>query len=150
MLPGRGTSVLDIDDLTPLHKAAGGDRLTFGAQLMEWAATEPGALKAMPFVLARTLGREWGSANLAALWGMMMTAPKALRKNAARAGFETGIDQGDRIFQAIVDTPQGLWVGQADTENNLANLRTPSGVSYMLENRETMLQMFPELFESGR
>jgi hypothetical protein len=50
-----------------LHKAAGGDRLTFGAQLMEWAATEPGALKAMPFVLARTLGREWGSANLAAL-----------------------------------------------------------------------------------
>jgi len=27
-----------------------------------------------------------------------------------------------------------------------ANARTPSGVSYMLENRETMLQMFPELF----
>ena len=26
------------------------------------------------------------------------------------------------------------------------NLRVPSGVSYMLENRETMLQMFPELF----
>ena len=26
------------------------------------------------------------------------------------------------------------------------NVRTPSGVSYMLENRETMLNMFPELF----
>jgi uncharacterized circularly permuted ATP-grasp superfamily protein len=26
------------------------------------------------------------------------------------------------------------------------NARTPSGVSYMLENRETMLQMFPEVF----
>ncbi len=26
------------------------------------------------------------------------------------------------------------------------NVRTPSGVSYMLENRETMLHMFPELF----
>ncbi len=26
------------------------------------------------------------------------------------------------------------------------NARTPSGVSYMLENRETMLKMFPELF----
>ena len=26
------------------------------------------------------------------------------------------------------------------------NARTPSGVSYMLENRETMLRMFPELF----
>ena len=26
------------------------------------------------------------------------------------------------------------------------NVRTPSGVSYMLENRETMLEIFPELF----
>ncbi|MBP0484630.1 circularly permuted type 2 ATP-grasp protein [Sagittula salina] len=30
------------------------------------------------------------------------------------------------------------------------NGRTPSGVSYMLENRETMLQMFPELFTRNR
>ncbi|MEM7142331.1 MAG: circularly permuted type 2 ATP-grasp protein [Actinomycetota bacterium] len=30
------------------------------------------------------------------------------------------------------------------------NARTPSGVSYMLENRETMLQMFPELFTQTR
>ncbi|MEM9794888.1 MAG: circularly permuted type 2 ATP-grasp protein [Pseudomonadota bacterium] len=30
------------------------------------------------------------------------------------------------------------------------NARTPSGVSYMLENRETMLHMFPELFTRNR
>ena len=30
------------------------------------------------------------------------------------------------------------------------NARTPSGVSYMLENRETMMQMFPELFTLNR
>jgi len=30
------------------------------------------------------------------------------------------------------------------------NARTPSGVSYMLENRETMLQMFPELFSRNK
>ncbi|ESZ85935.1 circularly permuted type 2 ATP-grasp protein [Sphingomonas ursincola] len=30
------------------------------------------------------------------------------------------------------------------------NARTPSGVSYMLENRETMLHMFPELFRKVR
>ncbi len=30
------------------------------------------------------------------------------------------------------------------------NARTPSGVSYMLENRETMLKMFPELFLSNK
>lgn len=30
------------------------------------------------------------------------------------------------------------------------NARTPSGVSYMIENRETMMQMFPELFARNR
>ena len=30
------------------------------------------------------------------------------------------------------------------------NARTPSGVSYMIENRETMMQMFPELFSQNR
>lgn len=30
------------------------------------------------------------------------------------------------------------------------NARTPSGVSYMLENRETMMQMFPELFHINK
>jgi len=30
------------------------------------------------------------------------------------------------------------------------NARTPSGVSYMLENRETMMHLFPELFASNR
>ena len=28
------------------------------------------------------------------------------------------------------------------------NTRTPSGVSYMMENRETMMRLFPELFQS--
>lgn len=30
------------------------------------------------------------------------------------------------------------------------NIRTPSGVSYMLENRETMLEIFPELFSINK
>jgi anaerobic selenocysteine-containing dehydrogenase len=81
----------------------------------------------MPFVLAKTLGGVWDSAALAALWGILMTAPEAFRKNAERAGFKPGMDQGDRIFQAILDTPQGLWVGEVDPEENMSAVRTPSG-----------------------
>ena len=110
-----------------VQQASEGDRLTFGAKLMEWAATEPKALSSMPFVLAQTLGQTWDSAAKAALWGMLMTAPKVFRENAARAGFESGIDQGDRIFQALLDTPQGLWVGEADVENPMASIKTSSG-----------------------
>jgi anaerobic selenocysteine-containing dehydrogenase len=81
----------------------------------------------MPFVLAKTLGHVWDSAALAASWGMLMTAPKSFRKNAARAGFPTGPDQGDRIFQALLDTPQGLWAGKAEIADNWESIRTPSG-----------------------
>jgi anaerobic selenocysteine-containing dehydrogenase len=101
--------------------------MAFGAKLMEWAATEPKARPSMPFVLAKTLGKVWDSAAKAGLWGIFMTAPEAFRKNAARSGFEEGIDQGDRIFQALLDNPQGLWIGQADADNPMAGIKTPSG-----------------------
>ena len=110
-----------------LHGAAGGDRLAFAEKLMQWAASEPRAMKSMPFVLAKTLGRVWNSAALPALWGMLMTAPETFRKNAARAGFEQGMDQGDRIFQALMDNPQGHWVGEVDPHDNMAAVKTPSG-----------------------
>jgi anaerobic selenocysteine-containing dehydrogenase len=69
----------------------------------------------------------WNSANKAALWGMLMTAPQSFRENTARAGFKPGMDQGDRLFQAIIDTPQGLWVGKANTDNPMEGIATASG-----------------------
>lgn len=110
-----------------LREAAKGDRLAFGAELMAWASKEPLARSRMPFVLAETLGRVWDSAALAALWGLLMTAPETFRNNAVHAGFKPGMDLGDRIFQTILDTPQGLWVGEVDPEANLSSVRTPSG-----------------------
>ncbi|HHO76826.1 MAG TPA: molybdopterin dinucleotide-binding protein [Deltaproteobacteria bacterium] len=110
-----------------LYEAAGGDRMNFGAKLMEWAASKPESLAVMPFVLAKTLGKQWDSAAKAALWGLLMTAPKMFRKNAARAGFEPGIDQGDRIFQALLDIPEGIWVGEVDPDENFKAIKTPSG-----------------------
>ena len=110
-----------------VYDAAKQDRFTFGAKLMEWAATEPNASAAMPFILAKTIGKEWDSASLAGLWGVLMTAPKAFRKNAARMGFKPGMDQGDRIFQKILDTPEGIWIGEADPTENFKAIKTPSG-----------------------
>ena len=112
------------DDLV---QAASGNRLAFGMKLMEWAGTQPAALPLMPFVLAKTLGKAWDSAALAACWGLLMTAPKSFAENAARAGFQPGIDLGDRVFQALLDNPQGLWVGRVDPDEYLAKIPTPSG-----------------------
>ncbi|MCK9276268.1 MAG: molybdopterin-dependent oxidoreductase [Syntrophales bacterium] len=110
-----------------LIKCAGGDRLKFGAELMKWTAQEPKAFARMPFILAETVGRAWDSAARALIWGMMMTAPAQFQAHAARAGFAPGPDQGDRIFQAMIDNPQGLIVGRADEERPMDDLKTASG-----------------------
>jgi anaerobic selenocysteine-containing dehydrogenase len=110
-----------------LFDAARGDRMAFGMALMQYAQSEPRAMKVLPFVLARTLGPTLGSNNLAALWGLLQTAPAAFRKDAARAGFDPGLKMGEQLFQAILDHPEGLWIGKCQSENNLAALQTGDG-----------------------
>jgi anaerobic selenocysteine-containing dehydrogenase len=117
--------VPDIPD--SLYQAAKGDRMQFGLALMNFAQSESAALKSMPFVLAKTLGQEMGSANLAALWGLLMTAPKQFQENAARAGFTPGMTLGEDIFQAILDHPEGIWVGKVDPAKNMEKIRNPDG-----------------------
>jgi anaerobic selenocysteine-containing dehydrogenase len=110
-----------------MYTAAGGDRLSFGAELMKYAGSEPRALKTMPFVLAKTLGKTLGSGNLAALWGMIMTGPKQLRENAVRAGFKDSPALGEEMFQAILDHPEGLWIGKSDPAINMSLIKTDDG-----------------------
>jgi len=110
-----------------VRAAAGAGRAAFGAALMSWLGQEPKVRAALPFILARTLGEELGSANLAALWGLLMTAPQGFRENAARAGFAPGPGQGEEIFQALLDNPQGVVIGRCDEGANLAGLKTPDG-----------------------
>lgn len=110
-----------------LYQAAFDSRAVFAKALMEYAMTEPQALKAMPFILGKTLGKALGSVHLAALWGMLQVAPKSLYKNAIRAGFKSGQTLGEELFQQILDHPEGIWVGKVDPENNLAEVKTEDG-----------------------
>lgn len=56
-----------------------------------------------------------------------------------------GMSPPGNVYTHIVGTDI-VRTGEGDFFVLEDNARTPSGVSYMLENRETMLQMFPELF----
>ncbi len=110
-----------------LYQAAKADRMTFGMELMNYAGQEPSALKNMPFILAKTLGEQTGSANLAALWGLLQVAPKGFREDAARAGFKPGLTMGEELFQAILDHPEGTIIGQCDPGNNFEKIHTEDG-----------------------
>jgi uncharacterized circularly permuted ATP-grasp superfamily protein len=72
--------------------------------------------------------------------------PKELiERNVAFLPQMIGVSPPGGIYTHIVGTDL-VRTGEDDFYVLEDNARTPSGVSYMLENRETMLQMFPELF----
>ena len=70
-------------------------------------------------------------------------------KNPAYEIKMAGFDVPKNIYSPIIGTD----IIRTDQKKFLVledNCRTPSGVSYMIENREIMMRMFPELFEKLR
>ena len=72
-----------------------------------------------------------------------------IARNAAFLPQMIGVDPPGGVYTHIVGIDL-VRTGEDEFFVLEDNARTPSGVSYMLENRETMLQMFPELFARNR
>jgi anaerobic selenocysteine-containing dehydrogenase len=96
--------------------ADSGDRLKFGSVLIEYLKSNPQAGKKMPYILAKTLGKKLGSVHLASLWGLLQNLPSSVHKMAERVGFHPGPGLGEEIFQAILEHPEGLCIGEVDAE----------------------------------
>jgi len=101
------------------------NRLSYGAALMEYIRNNRNVEPWLPFILAKTLGEELGSKNLAALWGLLMRFPMMHPEEVTRAGYQVGPMTGEEIFRKILDTPGGVKIGVVDTENNFSLLKTP-------------------------
>jgi anaerobic selenocysteine-containing dehydrogenase len=43
------------------------------------------------------------------------------------AGLHPRAGLGEKLFQAVMDHPEGLWLGKSDASANMAAIRTPSG-----------------------
>lgn len=69
-------------------------------------------------------------------------------RNAAFLPEMVGVEPPGRVYSHIVGIDI-VRTGAKDFQVLEDNCRTPSGVSYMLENREIMMRMFPELFDGG-
>ena len=69
--------------------------------------------------------------------------------NSAFAPEMVGFTPPRRVYSHIIGVDI-VRVGPNDFYVLEDNTRTPSGVSYMLENRETMMRMFPDLFALHR
>jgi anaerobic selenocysteine-containing dehydrogenase len=100
-----------------LYQAADtGDRSAFGTAFMAYLQSDPKAGSGLPFVLGKTLGRKLGSVHLGAMWGTLQNLSPNFHELAERAGFHPGPALGEEIFQAILEHPEGFWMGAADVE----------------------------------
>ncbi len=68
--------------------------------------------------------------------------------NAAFVPAMVDVEPPGRVYSHIVGIDI-VRTGEGSFQVLEDNCRTPSGVSYMLENREIMMRMFPELFGGG-
>ena len=69
-------------------------------------------------------------------------------RNAAFVPAMVDVEPPGRVYSHIVGIDI-VRTGEDSFQVLEDNCRTPSGVSYMLENREIMMRMFPELFGGG-
>ncbi|SDP43664.1 molybdopterin-containing oxidoreductase family protein [Desulforhopalus singaporensis] len=127
-------------------KAAGGKLSEFAVKMMKWVSQEPSIRPVMPFILAKTIGKHWDSGNKAALWGVLMTLPRDVMSNGDRAGFPVGHRQGEQMFRAVLESPQGVWLGRANTEEPLAGIRTKSKKLeiFIVEMKDEIVALTPE------
>lgn len=129
-----------------LFAAAAKSRLEYGQALYPYMQSDPKMATMLPFVVAKTLGKEMGSVNKAWMWALLQTVPRNFRENAVRAGFNPGLTMGDDIFQALIDHPEGLWIGKVDPDNNFVNLKTDDNRInlYIPEVEEWVKSITPE------
>jgi anaerobic selenocysteine-containing dehydrogenase len=107
-----------------LARAADGDRTSFARELMAFVEADPRLRMALPFILAKTLGKAMGSIRLADIWFNLFTAPDHSIGEMAQVGFTPGPGLAEEVFQSLVDHPEGIWAGRSFPEQNLAAVNT--------------------------
>jgi anaerobic selenocysteine-containing dehydrogenase len=118
------------DDLAPLRAALGRGRAAFAEAFFAATASNPRLSRMAPVLLYRVLGPTLpnGAAAAAALWGaahlFAMQNPESVR----RAGFVgDAFEAGERLFDAILNSPSGVVFSVDDYEDSWQRLRTPEG-----------------------
>jgi anaerobic selenocysteine-containing dehydrogenase len=109
-------------------------------ELMQFMGSDRKAARFLPFIVARTLGRELGSAHLSALWGLLMMYPQHAGEAVARAGYEMSPLVGEELFKRLLDHPEGTVIAKMPGQDNLKSLRTPDGKIHLhIEEMESWM-----------
>ena len=123
-----------------LIDAAHKDRQLYLMELLGLVGAHPEAMDRMPLILGQSLGPAMGSVVKAVLWGLLHVLEEPLKSDILRQGYSEGPELGETLFQAIMDHPEGLFLGKTDGYlKNLERLKTP----------DKKLRLFMPMLEEG-
>ena len=125
--------MLDPAVVHALRAAAEAGRSEFAAAFAEATSADPrlGAVGAV--LLYRTLGPTLanGAAAAASLWPMAMRCAQVNPDGVARAGYGSGPDAGNRLFDAIVSSPSGVVFTDDTWEATWQRIKTDDGLVHV-------------------
>lgn len=122
--------VLDPAVVATVREAAERSRQDFAAAFAEATANDPRLGAAGAVLLYRTLGTTLphGAAAAASLWPLVQRCAQINPEGVARAGYGTGPEAGDRLFDAIVENPAGVVFTDDTWEATWSRLKTADGL----------------------
>ncbi|MFN0120257.1 MAG: molybdopterin-dependent oxidoreductase [Blastocatellia bacterium] len=121
---------LTEDDYAPLRAAAEKGRGAFARAFFAAMQTNPTIARYAPVVLFRTLGPTLpnDAAAAALLWAGSHLFVQRNPGSAARAGFEGDpFTAGEKLFEAILNSPSGLVFSADEYEDSWKRIRLPEG-----------------------
>src|SRR3954471_14289931 len=121
--------LLDPVVVKELRSAAERSRDDFAAAFAEATTNDPRLAPVAAVLLYRTLvpTLPHGAAAAASLWPMAIRCSQINAEGVARAGFGDGPDAGNRLFDAIVDSPSGVVFTDDTWEATWERIKTDDG-----------------------
>lgn len=133
----EASGALTEADYAPLRAALEVGREAFAMAFMGVLA-DRGKAKLAPVLLYRTLGATLpdGAAAAALLWAAAYNCVRKFPDSVERAGYGTGLDAGERLFDAILTGPHGIVITEDnhdETWNRLRNNRINLDIPELLQ-----------------
>lgn len=119
-------NVFEPDELAPLHDAAAKGLDAYKETFFEQMGQNPKIGGMLSYVMYRTLGPTLGKGREAtsAIWGLCQIYVMKHPKEAERAGFK-GANAGNDLFNAVSNSPSGIFIGESRHEDSFANIPHP-------------------------
>ena len=125
----EATGILNDEIYAPLREAARSSRAEFATAFFALMAERTDLGRLAPVILYRTLGESLphGAAAAAVLWPAAHSCARNFPAGVERAGYGTGLEAGEKLFDAILESPSGVVITEDEYDESWKRLKTGEG-----------------------